>query len=69
MKPLDAGVDVLGVLTEDHHVRELGTLHGGGHALEPTHGTQADIEIKLLAHGHIDGTNATTNGRGERPFD
>ena len=29
---LDAGVDVLGVLAEDHHVHLLGCLHRRGHA-------------------------------------
>src|SRR5262249_54582672 len=40
--PLDAGVDVLRVLAEDHHVDLLGMPHRARHAAEPAHGPEAD---------------------------
>src|SRR5207247_10784845 len=42
---LDAGVDVLGVLAEDHHVYLLRVFHRGGHAAKPAHGPQAAVLI------------------------
>ena len=42
---LDAGVNVFGVLTEDHHVDLLRRLDGRGHALEPAHRAQADVQV------------------------
>ena len=44
--PLDAGVDVLRVLAEDHHVHELGALHGRRNAGEVAHRAQADVEVE-----------------------
>src|SRR5712691_1889482 len=52
--PLDARVDVLGVLPEDDHVDLLGMLDGRGHALEVAHGPQADIEVEHLAQGDVE---------------
>ena len=67
--PFDAGVDVFGVLAEDHHVGLLGLLQRRGHAFEIAHRTQADIEVQLLAHGHVQGTDAAPDRRGQRPLD
>ena len=33
------------------------------------HRTQADVEIKHLAQGDVERTNATADGRGQRTFD
>ena len=46
---LDAGVDVLGVLAENHHVHLLRCLDGRWHALEPAHRAQAHVQIQHLA--------------------
>ena len=67
--PLDASVDVLRVLAEDHHVRQLRTLHRGRHALEPAHGAEADVEVERLAHLDVDRTDAAADGGRERPLD
>ena len=66
---LNAGIDVLGVLSENDHVGLLGLLEGAGHALEIAHRPQADIEVELLAKGHIQRPNATTHWRGQRALD
>ena len=67
--PLDAGVDVLGVLAEDHHVGVLWMLHRRGDALEPAHGAEADVEVELLAEGDVERADAAADGRGERSLD
>jgi hypothetical protein len=46
---LEAGVDVFGVLPEDHHVDLLGMLDRRRHALEPPHRPQAYVEVEQLA--------------------
>ena len=51
--PLDAGVDVLGVLAEDHHVDLLGVLDRRGHAVEVAHRAQADVEVEHLAQATL----------------
>ena len=66
---LDAGVDVLGVLPEDCHVHPLGVAHRRGHALEPPHRTQADVEIHDLAHRHVERADAAADRGGQRPLD
>src|SRR5215470_4257133 len=67
--PLDARVDVLGVLPEDDHVDLLRMLHGRGHALEVLHGAEAHIEIQDLAEGHVQRAEALAHRRGERALD
>src|SRR5438552_4728437 len=67
--PLDAGVDVLGVLPEDHHVDLVRPLHRRGHALEVLHRAQADVEVEHLAHGHVQGAEALAHRRGERALE
>ncbi len=65
----DAGVDVLGVFTEDHHVDLLRRLDRGGHALEPAHRTQADVEVEHLAQRDVQRADATADRRRERALD
>ena len=65
----DAGVDVLGVLAEDHHIHQLGTLHNAGDAWIPPHGTHASIEVQHPAQGDVEATEPTTYRRGEGAFD
>ena len=68
-RPLDARVDVLGVLAEDHHVHVLRPLHRARHALEPAHRPQADVEVELLAQRDVQRADAAADRRGERPLD
>ncbi len=51
--PLDAGIDVLGVLAEDHHVHFAWLLDRRGHALEPAHRPQADVQVEHLAQRDV----------------
>ena len=66
---LDAGVDVLGVFAEDDHVDLFGRLDRRGHALEPAHRAQADVQIEHLPQRDVERTNAAADRRGERPLD
>ncbi len=50
---LDAGVDVLGVLAEDHHVELLRMLHRAGHAAVVLHRADAGVEIERLAQRDV----------------
>ncbi len=61
--------DVLGVLAEDHHVHVAGLLHRAGHAFEPAYRALADVEIELLAQGHVQGADAATDRGGQRALD
>src|SRR5439155_9826479 len=65
----DAGVDVLGVLAEDHHVDFLWRLDRRWHPFEPAYWTQTDVEVKHLPQGDVEGTHAAADGRGERALD
>ena len=67
--PLDAGIDVFGVLAVDDHVHALGMLHRRRDALVILHRAHAAIEIEKLAQGHIQGTDAAAYGSGQRAFD
>ncbi|MNS72178.1 hypothetical protein D3C72_1055790 [compost metagenome] len=67
--PLDAGIDVLGVLAEDHHVHIAGFFHRAGHALEPQHRAQAHVQVQLLAQGHVERTDTAAHRGGQRPLD
>src|SRR5690606_5116908 len=58
---LDAGVDVLGILAEDHHVDRAGILDRRRHATEPAHRAHAGIQVELLAQRHVERTEATTH--------
>jgi hypothetical protein len=66
---LEAGVDVLGVLPEDHHVDLLGVEHRGGHPGEPAHRAQADVEVENLAQRDVERAEATADRRGEWSLD
>ena len=66
---LEPGVDVLGVLPEDHHVHPLGMEHRRGDAGEPTHRAQAHVEVEDLAQGHVEGADPTADRRGEGSLD
>ena len=66
---LDAGVDVLGVLAEDHHVDLLGVLDRRGHALEPADRAEADVEVEQLPQRDVERADAAADGRRQRPLD
>src|SRR5438132_10145983 len=68
-RPLDAGVDVLGVLAEDHLGDLLGAFHRARHAREVAHRAEADVEVEHLAEGHVERADAAADRRGERPLD
>ena len=67
--PLDAGVDVLGVLAEDHHVDFLGMLDRRRHALEPAHRPQADVQIEQLTQRDVERPDAAADRRRQRTLD
>src|SRR5437016_1767597 len=67
--PLDAGVDVLGVLPEDHHVDLVRPFHRRRHALEVLHRAQADVEVEHLAERDVQRAEAFTDGGGERALE
>ena len=69
LRPLDAGVDVLGVLAEDHDVHQLGTLDRRRHALEVAHRAHAGVEVEHLAQRHVQAADAAADRRGQRPLD
>ncbi len=64
-----AGVDVLGVLPEDHHVDELGLLHRRRHPRVPAHRAQAHVEVEDLAQGHVEAADAAADRRRQRALD
>src|SRR5476649_660503 len=66
---LDAGVDVLGVLAEDHHVDLLGVLHRRRHAFVPAHGAEADVQIEHLAQRDVQRPDAAADRGRQRSFD
>src|SRR5690606_12480272 len=65
----DAGVDVLGVFTEDDHVGLFRLAHGRRHPLEVAHGTQADVQVQFLAQGHVQGADAAAHRGGQGALD
>src|SRR5690606_36343705 len=65
----DTSVDVFRVLAEDDHVGLLGFAHRRRNTLEVLNGAQADVEVKLLTQSHVQGTDTTTYGRGQRTLD
>ena len=66
---LEPGVDVLGVLPEDHHVDQFGVDHRGGHSGEPPHRPQAHVEVEDLAERHVERPDATADRCGQRALD
>src|SRR5262249_8745932 len=67
--PLDARVDVFGVLAEDHHVHLLGRPDRGRHTLEVAHRAQADIEIEGLAQSNVERPDPATDRRRQWTLD
>ena len=67
--PLDADVNVFGVLAEDDDVHALGMLHGRRHAGEIAHGPHAGVEIEHLAQGHVERADAAADRRRQRALD
>ena len=59
--PLDAGVNVFGVLAEDDDIHALGMLHRRRHALVILHRTHAAIEIENLPQRDIERANAAAD--------
>src|SRR5437660_1494714 len=66
---LDAGVHVLDVLAEDHHVELVRLAHWAGHALEIAYRPDAGVQVEHLAQRHVEGADPSPNGRRERAFD
>ena len=67
--PLDAGVDVLGVLAEDRHVDEVGLANRRRDTLEPAHRADAREQVQLLAQRHVERPDPATHGRREGSLD
>ena len=67
--PLDAGVDVFAVLSEDDHVHVLWGLHGRWRPVVPANRAHASVEVEFLSKGDVEGADAPTNGGRERTFD
>ena len=63
---LDSRVQVLGVFADDDNV-EVGEFRGRS-GVGPA-GTQAGVEIQLLAEGDVDAAKALADRRGQRTFD
>ena len=63
---LDARVEVLRVLADDH---EVGLREAGAHALVGLARADARVEVELLAQGHVDRPVARAHRRGGRPLD
>ena len=66
---IDAGIDVLGVFPENHHVHLLRVFDGGRHALEVLHRPQAHVKVQQLAQGDIQRADPAAHGCGQGPFD
>ena len=67
--PLDAGVNVFGILAEDDDVHLFGMAHGRGHAGDKLHRPPAGVEIHQLPQRHVQAANAATHGRRQRALD
>ena len=68
-RPLDAGVDVFGVLAEDDDVHQLGMLDRRGHALEVADRAHAGVEVEHLAQRHVQAADAAADRRRQRSLD
>ena len=69
LRPLDAGVDVFGVLAEDDHVHQLGALDRRRRALEVADRPHAGIQVEDLAQRDVDAADAAADRRGQRALD
>src|SRR3989475_8880856 len=67
--PLDPGVDVLRVLSENNHVHLVRPLHRRGDALEVLHGAKTDVQIEHLAKRPVERAEPLPDGRRERTPD
>ncbi len=67
--PLDAGVDVFGVLAENDHIGLFRVFDRRWHALEIAHRTQADVEVELLPQRDVERADAATHRGGQRALD
>src|SRR2546430_5955418 len=67
--PLDADVNVLGILAEDEHIHFFRFANRGRHALKIAHGAFAGIKVQKLAQRDVQGAYAAADGRRQRPFD
>src|SRR5438034_4262608 len=68
-RPLDAGVDVFGVLAEDDYIDLLWPLHRARHAREVAHRAEADVEVEHLAESDVERADAAADRRGEWALD
>ena len=66
--PLDADINVFGVLAEDEHVHFFRCAHGGGNTWEVAHRALAGVKIQKLPQRHVQRADAAANRRGKRPF-
>ena len=66
---LDAGVDVLGVLAEDHHVDVARVRHRRHDAREVAHRPHAGVQVEVLAHRDVERADAAADRRRERALD
>ena len=67
--PLDARIDIFGVLAIDDDVHLLGVLHWAGRAGDVAHRPHAGVEVQHLAQRHVQAAKAAADGRGQRPLD
>ena len=63
---LDAGVEVLGVLSDDD---EVDVVVARAVACDRERGTQARVQVELLADGDVHAAEAGADGRGDRALD
>src|SRR5437868_14477585 len=64
--PLEAGVYIFCILTEDNDVKFLRILHRRGHTSVPAHRTLTNVEVKNLAQRYIQRANAAAHRSGQR---
>src|SRR5690606_29286874 len=62
-RPLDTGVNVLGVFAENHHIGQLRRFQWRHHARKILNGPDTGVQIQRLADGHIQGTDAAAGRR------
>src|SRR5215469_750971 len=67
--PLDARVDVFGVLPVDPDIHAFGMLYRRGRALVVLHRAHTGIEIKNLTQGDVEGADTSADRRGEGALD
>jgi len=67
--PLDAGVDVLGVLPEGDHVHLLRVLDGRRDAVDVVGRADVRVQVERLAERDVQRSEAGADGRRQRPLD